>query len=220
MEAGAGDAGEWAVLGGALLGAAVGGIASLVEGVGGGGGGAAASEGSAGEGGGGGGFGEGMLHGAGVGALTGLIANLAAGALQDPQSAGGQGGPQQGGAVAAEGGGVGLALQRLLDSTLQAPSAQAVRGASADAIARLPTTDVREPRPCGAGGDHSGSSGSGGGGGGGGAAKQEPCAICMEELAGGQRSKTLPCFHVFHAACVDQWLAISAVCPVCKHELQ
>jgi len=45
------------------------------------------------------------------------------------------------------------------------------------------------------------------------------CSICMEQYAGGEEVKTLPCLHCFHSACVDHWLREHHTCPVCKHSL-
>lgn len=42
------------------------------------------------------------------------------------------------------------------------------------------------------------------------------CAVCLEPYAAGQRVRTVPCFHSFHAACLDPWLSNKASCPVCK----
>jgi hypothetical protein len=42
------------------------------------------------------------------------------------------------------------------------------------------------------------------------------CSICLEEFAAGELLRTLPCAHNYHAACVDQWLAQSGVCPECR----
>ena len=42
------------------------------------------------------------------------------------------------------------------------------------------------------------------------------CVICMEEFAVGDDLKTLPCFHIFHGKCVNQWLMENMNCPVCK----
>jgi hypothetical protein len=43
----------------------------------------------------------------------------------------------------------------------------------------------------------------------------ENCTICMCGMEVGECLKTLPCKHVFHAACIDQWLsAASDRCPV------
>jgi hypothetical protein len=54
------------------------------------------------------------------------------------------------------------------------------------------------------------------------------CAICMVDFAGGEELRGLPCgpnahppvFHVFHKACVDQWLLVNAICPVCRSSMR
>lgn len=45
------------------------------------------------------------------------------------------------------------------------------------------------------------------------------CQICMEDFEEGDELRTLPCFHLFHAKCVDQWLKVSSVCPTCRHKV-
>ncbi|CAL9071513.1 unnamed protein product [Musa textilis] len=44
------------------------------------------------------------------------------------------------------------------------------------------------------------------------------CVICMEEYAGGERLWVMPaCKHVFHEACIEQWLLKPALtCPICR----
>lgn len=46
------------------------------------------------------------------------------------------------------------------------------------------------------------------------------CAVCLEAFAEGDVQRTLPCFHVFHRACVDSWLATSDICPTCRHAVR
>lgn len=43
------------------------------------------------------------------------------------------------------------------------------------------------------------------------------CSVCLEEYVVGDVVRTIPCFHSFHATCIDEWLKNKAVCPVCKH---
>jgi hypothetical protein len=43
------------------------------------------------------------------------------------------------------------------------------------------------------------------------------CAVCLEQYQVGEMVRTIPCFHTFHATCIDPWLAQRAECPVCKH---
>lgn len=44
------------------------------------------------------------------------------------------------------------------------------------------------------------------------------CSICTEEIERYDTSNyVLPCAHVFHPACITEWLNASSVCPICKH---
>lgn len=43
------------------------------------------------------------------------------------------------------------------------------------------------------------------------------CAVCLEPYQAGELVRTIPCFHTFHVACIDPWLAQRAECPICKH---
>lgn len=45
------------------------------------------------------------------------------------------------------------------------------------------------------------------------------CQICIEDFEEGDELRTLPCFHLFHAKCVDQWLKVNSVCPQCRHKV-
>ena len=47
--------------------------------------------------------------------------------------------------------------------------------------------------------------------------KLPECAVCLEYYEVGETVRTLPCFHTFHAPCIDRWLAQKALCPICKH---
>jgi len=44
----------------------------------------------------------------------------------------------------------------------------------------------------------------------------ETCMICLDDVRRGDTVRGLPCFHLFHAECVDAWLARSATCPRCR----
>jgi E3 ubiquitin-protein ligase SDIR1 len=41
------------------------------------------------------------------------------------------------------------------------------------------------------------------------------CAVCLEAQISGQTLRSLPCLHNFHIDCIDPWLRIKPVCPVC-----
>jgi E3 ubiquitin-protein ligase ATL6/9/15/31/42/55 len=47
------------------------------------------------------------------------------------------------------------------------------------------------------------------------------CAVCLSEFDdAGEKLRLLPgCCHVFHAACIDVWLAAHVTCPVCRADL-
>ena len=42
------------------------------------------------------------------------------------------------------------------------------------------------------------------------------CTICLEELELGSRVRRLPCSHLYHISCIDQWLRRNAQCPNCR----
>lgn len=44
-----------------------------------------------------------------------------------------------------------------------------------------------------------------------------PCPICLSEYKPGDAIRCVPeCDHCFHAGCVDEWLQVSASCPLCR----
>jgi len=45
------------------------------------------------------------------------------------------------------------------------------------------------------------------------------CAICLSNLEPGDALKTMPCAHVYHGACLVEWLVVRANCPLCKRGL-
>ncbi|XWS17209.1 hypothetical protein CRYUN_Cryun33cG0048700 [Craigia yunnanensis] len=42
------------------------------------------------------------------------------------------------------------------------------------------------------------------------------CCICLASYADDDLLKELPCSHFFHTSCVDKWLKMKALCPLCK----
>lgn len=53
-----------------------------------------------------------------------------------------------------------------------------------------------------------------------GAWNQQECCICLSKYREKEEIRQLPCSHVFHLKCVDQWLRIISCCPLCKQELE
>ena len=48
----------------------------------------------------------------------------------------------------------------------------------------------------------------------------ESCAICLSEYEEGEELRVLPCKHVFHRECIDEWLANDERCPTCKRSIR
>lgn len=44
------------------------------------------------------------------------------------------------------------------------------------------------------------------------------CPICLDDFSAGDSVEVLPCDsnHIFHSACIEQWLSAQCVCPVCR----
>ena len=42
------------------------------------------------------------------------------------------------------------------------------------------------------------------------------CLICRASFCVGEEIKSLPCFHTYHSDCIDAWLRVNKVCPVCQ----
>jgi len=45
------------------------------------------------------------------------------------------------------------------------------------------------------------------------------CVICLEDFINGDEALFLPCIHLFHKACIKNWLEKNNTCPICKFEL-
>lgn len=45
------------------------------------------------------------------------------------------------------------------------------------------------------------------------------CSICLDELVLGSPALRIPCGHLFHEDCIEDWLKKSNECPVCRFEL-
>jgi len=45
---------------------------------------------------------------------------------------------------------------------------------------------------------------------------QTNCAVCLCEFEKGEKLKSTPCVHFYHAECIDRWLMVGHACPVCK----
>ena len=45
------------------------------------------------------------------------------------------------------------------------------------------------------------------------------CMICLYDINIGETECTLPCLHIFHPDCLEQWLVRKKACPVCKYDI-
>lgn len=73
------------------------------------------------------------------------------------------------------------------------------RGLSADTIATLPTVNYK------AGTSQNGSN--------------DSCVICRLDYEDGETLTVLSCKHSYHSECINNWLKINKVCPVCSAEV-
>merc|ERR1711907_107026 len=42
------------------------------------------------------------------------------------------------------------------------------------------------------------------------------CCVCLGEYENGEAVRLHPCGHAFHSPCIDAWLQINRICPLCK----
>lgn len=45
------------------------------------------------------------------------------------------------------------------------------------------------------------------------------CSVCLCDLEQGECCRRLPCLHMFHKGCIDDWLKRNRACPVCKTDI-
>ncbi|KAA0201701.1 hypothetical protein HAZT_HAZT005072 [Hyalella azteca] len=48
----------------------------------------------------------------------------------------------------------------------------------------------------------------------------EKCTVCLSDYENDENVRRLPCLHLFHTACIDQWLATSKRCPICRVDIE
>ena len=47
----------------------------------------------------------------------------------------------------------------------------------------------------------------------------DKCIICQYEYKFREKVKLLPCKHIFHPECIDEWLKNEKKCPFCKSDV-
>ena len=50
--------------------------------------------------------------------------------------------------------------------------------------------------------------------------EQKNCSICLEDFIVGEKIIYLPCFHYYHAKCIEKWMKNSDKCPLCNNEIK
>ena len=50
--------------------------------------------------------------------------------------------------------------------------------------------------------------------------EQKKCSICLEDFNIGEKIIYLPCFHYYHAKCIETWVKNSDKCPLCNTEIK
>ncbi|XP_057300103.1 RING finger protein 11-like [Hydractinia symbiolongicarpus] len=49
--------------------------------------------------------------------------------------------------------------------------------------------------------------------------KKRECVICMGDFCVGDPIRFLPCMHIYHKECIDDWLLRSFTCPSCMESV-
>lgn len=47
----------------------------------------------------------------------------------------------------------------------------------------------------------------------------DTCSICLDFYEHTQIVRQLPCKHIYHVKCIDPWLLVNHVCPLCKADI-
>ncbi|XP_001632646.2 RING finger protein 11 [Nematostella vectensis] len=50
--------------------------------------------------------------------------------------------------------------------------------------------------------------------------KKRECVICMTDFMVGDPIRFLPCMHIYHKECIDDWLVRSFTCPSCMEPVE
>lgn len=48
---------------------------------------------------------------------------------------------------------------------------------------------------------------------------QSQCMVCLSDFSADEEVRKLPCCHIFHANCIDEWLRRCTDCPICKQNV-
>ena len=91
-----------------------------------------------------------------------------------------------------------VALMQLLQEMMESRSQPVSQGLTREYLATLPT-HIYKPQE--------------------GVQINTTCPICLCDYEEGDVLRTLPCFHIFHKDCIDNWLLQKKICAICKHEV-
>ncbi|CAM0873030.1 unnamed protein product [Alopecurus aequalis] len=87
--------------------------------------------------------------------------------------------------------GLDLLLEYLAETD---PSRQGTLPAKKEAVAAMPTVEIREGAPV-------------------------TCPVCLDEFEAGGEAREMPCKHRFHDECIVPWLEAHSSCPVCRFQM-
>ncbi|KAG2386575.1 hypothetical protein C9374_002319 [Naegleria lovaniensis] len=90
------------------------------------------------------------------------------------------------------------ALMQFLQELMEARSRPVSQGLTREYLATLPTHIYKQQE---------------------GVQLNTTCPICLCDYEDGDELRTLPCFHIFHKECIDNWLLQKKICAICKHEV-
>ena len=48
---------------------------------------------------------------------------------------------------------------------------------------------------------------------------KKKCSICLEKFKNNDNTMIIPCTHLFHPNCIQKWMKIKNICPICKYKI-
>jgi hypothetical protein len=48
---------------------------------------------------------------------------------------------------------------------------------------------------------------------------KKDCVICLSKYENGEKAIIIPCTHLFHSKCIQDWFKSQNTCPICKYKI-